>query len=134
MQLLVIKILNKLTHRPSSVKLWQIPQATPLPIPLVSFFRLLPLDAHDTSYLAASARMLSFSCILSFFILLRFAKKSPAEITGDFELQCLGYQAHGNSNFDNIFIIFVDNNLIISFKSQTFFCDFEGLIFQHEQF
>ena len=44
-------------HRPSSAKLWQIPADSALPKPPLLFLRLLPLVAHDTSYLAALAKM-----------------------------------------------------------------------------
>lgn len=36
--------------------------------------------------------------------------------------------------FDNIIIIFVDNNLIILFKLQAIFYNFEEISFQHELF
>jgi hypothetical protein len=42
-----------------------MPIPVAFPNPLVVLARLLPLLAQDTSYLAASARILSFSCIRS---------------------------------------------------------------------
>lgn len=66
MQLLVSIIFNKEIHRPSSAKLWQIPQ--PAALPIIPFFpeRDVPLDAQDTSYLADSANTFSFSSTFSF--------------------------------------------------------------------
>ncbi|GAL68360.1 hypothetical protein JCM19301_1967 [Jejuia pallidilutea] len=58
---MVSKIFNNETQRPSLVKVWQIPMLEALPKPLFVFFLLLPLEAQDTSYFAASASMLSFS-------------------------------------------------------------------------
>jgi hypothetical protein len=52
-------------HRPSSEKLWHIPQAEVLPMLPGLFERCVPLEAHDTSYFADSASILSFSNILS---------------------------------------------------------------------
>src|SRR5690554_6524891 len=50
-------------HRPSPDQLWQIPIAAwaALPNPPGVFFRLLPDEAQETSYLAAAARIRSFS-------------------------------------------------------------------------
>jgi hypothetical protein len=56
-------ILSKETHLPSSVKLWQIPQPSAEPSPLAVFLRVVPLDAQDTSYFAASAKIFSLSKI-----------------------------------------------------------------------
>jgi hypothetical protein len=50
-------------HRPSLVKLWQIPPATAFPgepdLPCLEF----PDDEHETSYLAESASTLIFSLV-----------------------------------------------------------------------
>jgi hypothetical protein len=54
-------ILSKETHRPSSVKLWQIPQPAAEPIPFCLLSLETPLDAHDTSYFAASANVFNLS-------------------------------------------------------------------------
>jgi hypothetical protein len=43
------------------------PEAEPSSLPV--FLRVVPLDAQDTSYLAASASVLSFSRIISFIFL-----------------------------------------------------------------
>jgi hypothetical protein len=56
------------THRPSSVKLWQIPHPAALPMEPGLFFRLVPLEAQDTSYFADSARIFSFSSTFSFIL------------------------------------------------------------------
>ena len=69
MQWLVIRILKSEMHLPSAVKLWQIPQPAAVPSVLFGLPRVVPLDAHETSYLAASARIFSFSSVLSFTIL-----------------------------------------------------------------
>jgi hypothetical protein len=62
-------ILSSDTHRPSSVKLWHIPiPPTVLPIPPDWFRRTVPLEAHETSYFADSAKTLSFSNIVSFIL------------------------------------------------------------------
>ena len=61
MQTFVNRILSRLTQRPSSVYEWQMPLPVALPRPVFEFLRLLPDDEHETSYLAASARMSSFS-------------------------------------------------------------------------
>jgi hypothetical protein len=53
-------------HRPSSVKLWQMPALAALPMPPGVFMRLLPLDEHETSYLAADDSISSF-CRVSIF-------------------------------------------------------------------
>jgi hypothetical protein len=52
-------------QRPSSAKLWQIPHAVAFPIPPLVLLLLVPLDAHETSYLAAPAKIFSFSRLLS---------------------------------------------------------------------
>ena len=54
------------THRPSSVKLWQMPHPCALPIWPFLCLRVVPLEAHETSYLADSARISNFSRRLSF--------------------------------------------------------------------
>src|SRR5690606_26987656 len=61
-QKLVSRIFSSDTQRPSGVKLWQMPgPLAPRPeVPLELRFGA-PLLAQDTSYLAASARMLSLS-------------------------------------------------------------------------
>ena len=59
-------IFNKEIHRPSSAKLWQIPQPAALPIIPLFLEREVPLDAQDTSYLADSANIFSFSRTVSF--------------------------------------------------------------------
>ena len=70
MQKLVSRILSSDTQRPSGVYEWQMPMPSVLPMPpLPSECRLpAPLDAHEASYLAASARIasLSFSCMAGF--------------------------------------------------------------------
>lgn len=50
-------------QRPSAAKLWQSPEATVLPMPFPSPLREEPLDEHETSYFAASARIFSLSII-----------------------------------------------------------------------
>ncbi len=50
-------------HRPSSAQLWQIPEMAAFPTWPFLFLRLLPLDEQDTSYLAESASIFSFSNI-----------------------------------------------------------------------
>jgi hypothetical protein len=51
-------------QRPSSVQVWQIPPATVFPTPeLAEADRSLPLEEQETSYLAASPRIASFSMI-----------------------------------------------------------------------
>jgi hypothetical protein len=59
-------IFSREIHRPSSAKLWQIPH--PAALPTIPFFpeRVVPLDAQDTSYLADSANIFSFSRTVSF--------------------------------------------------------------------
>jgi hypothetical protein len=57
---------SKLMQRPSAVKLWQMPLFTAFPIPFPVFARLLPLDEHDTSYFAESAKIFSFFWVISF--------------------------------------------------------------------
>jgi hypothetical protein len=64
--------LSSETQRPSSVKLWQIPQPAAEPMPLAVFLRVVPLDAQDTSYLAASAKVFSLSKIAGFMIFIDF--------------------------------------------------------------
>ena len=67
MQWFVSMILRRDTQRPSSVKLWQMPiPPTVLPNPPDVFLRTVPLEAHETSYLADSASIFSFSKIPSF--------------------------------------------------------------------
>ena len=53
-------------HLPSELKLWQIPPAEVFPIPVPSPIRSTPLEEQDTSYLAASERMVSFSISVMF--------------------------------------------------------------------
>jgi hypothetical protein len=55
--------LSSETQRPSGVYEWQIPIPSVFPSPFAppARLRLDPLLAHDASYLAASARMDSFS-------------------------------------------------------------------------
>lgn len=53
-------------QRPSSAKLWQIPQPTAFPIPPFLDDREVPLDAQETSYLADSASIFNFSSTVSF--------------------------------------------------------------------
>lgn len=48
-------------QRPSSAKLWQMPQPAALPIIPLFFPREVPLEAHETSYFADSAKILNFS-------------------------------------------------------------------------
>lgn len=59
MQWFVSMIFSKAMHRPSSEKLWQMPHAAALPNPPCER-RETPLEAHDTSYLAASTSTFSF--------------------------------------------------------------------------
>src|SRR5690554_3021487 len=56
-----MRIFSREIHRPSEVKLWQIPAAAAFPIPPGMEERLLPLEEQDTSYFAESARILIFS-------------------------------------------------------------------------
>ena len=59
--------LSKEMHRPSSAKLWQIPQPpTVLPSRPGLLERTVPLDAQDTSYLADSASIFSLVRTFSF--------------------------------------------------------------------
>jgi hypothetical protein len=62
-QKLVSRIFSSDTQRPSGVYEWQIPVPSVLPMPPVpSELRLVaPLEAQEASYLAASARIASFS-------------------------------------------------------------------------
>ena len=50
-------------HLPSADHEWHIPFIAAFPKPLFVFFLLLPLDEHETSYLAASLSILNFSSI-----------------------------------------------------------------------
>lgn len=50
-------------HLPSAAKLWHSPDATVLPMPFPSPLLDEPLEEHETSYLAASARIFSLSII-----------------------------------------------------------------------
>jgi hypothetical protein len=54
---LVKRIFSSYTQRPSSVKEWQIPLGAALPSRPPRFSRQLPLEAQETSYLAALARI-----------------------------------------------------------------------------
>jgi hypothetical protein len=47
-------------HLPSAAKLWQMPDAKALPMPPALFVRSLPLEEHDTSYLAEAASISNF--------------------------------------------------------------------------
>ena len=59
-------IFSSETQRPSAVKLWQMPTPpTVLPIPPAVLCRTVPLEEHETSYLADSARILSLSNTVS---------------------------------------------------------------------
>jgi hypothetical protein len=58
MQTLERRIFRSETQRPSGVQLWQQPDGNVIP---VVPFRLLPLDEHDASYFAASAKTAIFS-------------------------------------------------------------------------
>jgi len=78
-----------------------MPQDTLVPIPLLVFLRLLPLDAQETSYFAASANILSFSVTLSFII-------CSLSIVVVINSSCFNFY------FDNLIIIIVDNKIIIS--------------------
>jgi hypothetical protein len=60
MQKLVNRTFKSDTHRPSSVNEWQMPLGAALPKRPLQFSRRLPLEAQDTSYLAAPARISSF--------------------------------------------------------------------------
>lgn len=66
MQELVSIILSREMHRPSSEKLWQMPQ--PAALPIIPFLpeREVPLDAHETSYFADSANIFSLLSTFSF--------------------------------------------------------------------
>ena len=66
MQLLVSMIFNNEIQRPSSEKLWQMPQPDALPIPPDLFGREVPLDAQDTSYFADSVSIFNLFRIASF--------------------------------------------------------------------
>ena len=61
MHSLVKRILSKDTQRPSAEKVWQIPAATELPMPVPFPLRSTPLEVQATSYFAASESMASFS-------------------------------------------------------------------------
>jgi hypothetical protein len=52
-------IFNSDIQRPSSDQLWQIPALWLLPKPFEVFFRLLPLEEHDTSNFAAADKISS---------------------------------------------------------------------------
>lgn len=66
----VNKIFSREIHLPSAEKLWQIPALIQFPIPVPSFCLSLPLDVHATSYLAASDKILNFSAIVIFSVIL----------------------------------------------------------------
>ena len=55
-------------QRPSSAKLWHIPQPVALPIPEEVLRLDVPLEAQDTSYLADSASIFNFSKTASFML------------------------------------------------------------------
>jgi len=61
MQKFVKRTFSSEMHRPSAAQLWHIPLDTTLPMVPGVFARLLPLDAQETSYLAAAERILSLS-------------------------------------------------------------------------
>jgi hypothetical protein len=65
MQKLLSMILSSEMQRPSSAKLWQMPHAEAFPMPPFVLLRWVPLEAHDTSYLAAPANIFSFSRLVS---------------------------------------------------------------------
>jgi hypothetical protein len=67
---LVRRIFSRETQRPSLVQEWQIPQLAASPTPS-RFLRELPLDAHETSYLALAARIPNFSCKAVSFVMFR---------------------------------------------------------------
>ena len=48
-------------HLPSAEKVWQMPGARALPMPLRAPLRVTPLEVQATSYLAASERIVSLS-------------------------------------------------------------------------
>ena len=51
-------------QRPSSAKLWQMPQPAALPIIPLFFPREVPLEAHETSYFADSAKYEIYSAFI----------------------------------------------------------------------
>lgn len=61
MQLFVMSIFKRDTHRPSGVKEWQIPAFAAEPMVPFGPCLVEPEEEQDTSYLAASARIDSFS-------------------------------------------------------------------------
>jgi hypothetical protein len=61
-------IFSSETQRPSSVKLWHIPHPAAEPRFFPGLFRVVPLDAQETSYLAASANVFSLSKIPGFML------------------------------------------------------------------
>ena len=61
LQALLNSTFKREMHRPSADHVWHMPALQPLPSPPLGAPRLEPLEEHDTSYLAASPRILSFS-------------------------------------------------------------------------
>lgn len=60
-QALLNRTLSNETQRPSAEKLWQMPGAEQEPSDPFAPARSLPLEVQATSYLAASARIVSLS-------------------------------------------------------------------------
>lgn len=60
---LVKRIFSRETQRPSAEKEWQMPQESVFPMPEPSPCRVMPLEVHATSYLAAADRIVSFCMI-----------------------------------------------------------------------
>ena len=90
-QQLVRRILSREIHLPSAEKEWQMPFTAALPKPFL-FFLVLPLEEHDASYFALSARIFSFSSrviiitknIITYFTnkrLLNFANKKTSMLS-----------------------------------------------------
>jgi hypothetical protein len=72
MQELVSITFSNEMHRPSSAKLWQMPQPAALPIEPFRLGREVPLEEHDTSYRADSAKIFSFSSTFSFILAVHY--------------------------------------------------------------
>lgn len=88
-------------HLPSDDHAWQIPAADALPMPpTVLFFRSTPLDTQDTSYFAASDRILSFSNKLSSIIPLPFFFNDTTAAAF-----CQTYVRIKNRNLELLFIV-----------------------------
>jgi hypothetical protein len=58
-----MSIFSRDMHLPSADQEWHIPPRAAFPIPEDELLRELPLEEHDTSYLAASERIASLSMI-----------------------------------------------------------------------